>query len=60
MTKIEAHAAATAYANSFPSDYRTRIVPLATRYVVLTHRGVYRGKRTFRFTSAPGMGLARC
>lgn len=57
MTKIEAHAAATAYANSLPSDYRTRIVPLATRYVVLTHQGAYLGRRTFRFTSAPDMGL---
>jgi len=57
MTKIEARAAATAYANSFPSDCRTRIVPLATRYIVLAHQGAYRGKRAFRFTSAPGMGL---
>lgn len=57
MTKIEAHAAAAAYANSLPSDCHTRIVSLATRYVVLAHQGIYRSKRTFRFTSAPGMGL---
>lgn len=49
MTKTQAAQKAQAYADSMPAHYVTRIVELATRYIVLTHYRNYRGKRTFKF-----------
>lgn len=51
MTKTQAAQRATAYAESLPAAYHTRIVEMPTRFIVLAHTAQYKIKCTFKFDS---------